>query len=238
MFNFGDLFVENKLNQLSKLGDSLEKLTKYIDFEMFRPSLTEFFTKEAKGAGGRPPYDYVLMFKIIILQRIYNISDDAMEYQINDRLSFMRFLNLGISDKVPDSKTIWHYKNELAKENMGDTLFEKFNEMLVENNIITNEGSIIDASFVECPRQRNTKDENDYIKEKKDYPEGWSKNKKNRKDVDAQWTKKGNQRYFGYKNHVKADEKTKLIKKYDTTPANVHDSQICEDLLDETDKVL
>ena len=77
---------------MSTLGDPLERMNNHVDFEMFRTLLQDALTKEAKGKGGRPPYDYVMMFKVLILQRFYNISDDQVEYQINDRMSFMRFL--------------------------------------------------------------------------------------------------------------------------------------------------
>jgi len=106
---------EDRLRVLSKLGDTLEKLNEKINWEIFKPILKKALNKEAKGLGGRPAYDYVLMFKIIILQRLYNISDDQTEYQINDRLSFMRFLGLELKDKVPDAKTIWLFKEKLIE---------------------------------------------------------------------------------------------------------------------------
>ena len=106
---------EDRLRVLSKLGDSLEKLNEKINWEIFKPILKKALNKEAKGLGGRPAYDYVLMFKIIILQRLYNISDDQTKYQINDRLSFMRFLGLELKDKVPDAKTIWLFKEKLIE---------------------------------------------------------------------------------------------------------------------------
>lgn len=103
-----------RLSKLSKLGDPLEKLNKGIDFEIFRIILEERLTKLAKDAGGRPHYDYVLMFKVLILQRYYNLSDEQIEYQINDRFSFMRFLNLNIADDIPDSRTVWKFKEQLV----------------------------------------------------------------------------------------------------------------------------
>ncbi|MDR3130221.1 MAG: transposase [Treponema sp.] len=101
-------FDENdRLKELSKMGDPLERLNLYIDWEQFREILTLILRKEPKGPGGRPPFDCVMMFKILILQRLYNISDAQAEYQIKDRLSFMRFLGLSLRDTVPDEKTIW-----------------------------------------------------------------------------------------------------------------------------------
>lgn len=95
-----------RLSKLTQLGDPLDKLNKSIDFEGFRALLADRLIRLAKGKGGRPPYDYVLLFKVLILQGYYNLSDDQVEYQINDRMSFMRFLNLTIADDISDSKTV------------------------------------------------------------------------------------------------------------------------------------
>jgi hypothetical protein len=101
----------DRLKELRKLGDPLEWLNTYIDWEQYRGILNRALQKEPKGPGGRPPFDYVMMFKILILQRLYNISDAQAEYQIKDRLSFMRFLGLALCDTVPDEKTIWDSGN-------------------------------------------------------------------------------------------------------------------------------
>jgi transposase len=108
------------------LGDPLEKLNKGIDFEMFRQLLEDGFRKDPAGAGGRPPYDYVMMFKILILQRYYNLSDDQVEFQINDRMSFMRFPDLSIADDVPDSKTVWTFRECLTDLQPVEALFDLF----------------------------------------------------------------------------------------------------------------
>jgi transposase len=153
-------FDENdRLKELSKLGDPLERLNKYIEREQFRGIVTRIFRKEPKGPGGRPPFDYLMMFKILILQRMYNISDAQAEYQIKDRLSFMRFLGLALCDTVPDEKTIWEFRDRLVHANIIDTLFYRFTRQLEEKKIITYSGSIIDATFVEAPRQRNSREE-------------------------------------------------------------------------------
>src|SRR3990170_3848736 len=228
---------EFRLEKLSSQNDPLVKLKERIDFELFRHLLEETLSKEEKGIGGARPYDYVLMFKILILQRYYNVSDDTMEYAILDRLSFMRFLSLTLSDKVPDAKTIWHFREQLIKENAVEKLFDLFKEELQKKNLIANEGKIIDASFVEVPIQRNSREENKQIKEGK-IPDEWKEkpNKLEQKDTDARWTKKDGKSYYGYKDHVKADEKSKLIDTYTVTDAGVHDSQETENLLEEQDK--
>jgi IS5 family transposase len=227
-------FDENdRLKELSELGDPLEKLNAYINWEQFRGVLNKVFKKEAAGPGGRPPYDYVMMFKILILQKLYNISDDKTEYQIKDRLSFMRFLGLALCDKVPDAKTIWHFREELTQAKILDTIFYRFVGQLEEKGIISYSGSIIDATFVDAPKQRNSREENKEIKEGKT-PEKWEKNehKKAQKDVDARWATKNKERHFGYKDHVKVDKKSKLITKYRTSSAEVHDSQELKNLIE------
>jgi len=235
--DYGFFDQDIRLSKLTKLGDPLDKLIRGVDFEVFRFTLEEKLCKLAIGAGGRPPYDYVLMFKILILQRYYNLSDEQIEYQINDRISFMRFLNLTIADDIPDSRTVWKFKEQLIDLKLIEPIFYIFLKQIETLGMVLNEGKIIDASFVEVPRQRNTKDENKQIKEGK-IPESISANpnKKAQKDTDARWTQKGGVNYFGYKNHVKVDSKSKIITKYVVTTANVHDSQPLEEILTDKDK--
>jgi len=223
------------LKKLSRLGDPLEKLNEFIDWEDFRGLLVKGIKKESQGPGGRPPFDYIMMFKILILQKLNNIADDKTEYLINDRLSFRRFLNLQLHDAVPDAKTIWHFREELKTANIMEKLFQLFTEKLEDEKVITYSGSIVDASFVEAPKQRNTRDENKDIAEGK-VPKKWQQ-KKNRnkivqKDMDARWMTKNKERHYGYKDHVKVDKKSKIITKYSVTNASVHDSQELKNLID------
>lgn len=230
-----------RLEKLSQLGDSLQRLDAAIDWEIFRPRLNKVFKKAAKGPGGRPPYDYLMLFKVLVLQRIYNLSDDQTEYQINDRMSFMRFLGLGLGDRVPDAKTIWLFRDTLTKANVIRDLFDIFNKQLEKANLITHTGTIVDATFVEAPRQHNRRDENEDIK-KGNVPEAWKRpeniHKLRQKDTDARWTRKGNHSYYGYKDHVKADADSKLITDYKVTHAAVHDSQPMPEMINKSDKAV
>ena len=186
---------------------------------------------------GPKPYDPLLMFKILILQRYYNLSGSQLEYQILDRLTFYRFLGLSLNDKVPDEKTVWGFRDKLITKGIEKELFEKFTSLLEKYGLIAHQGKIVDASFVEAPRQRNSREKNQEIKQGKT-PEGWDQhpNKKRQKDVGARWTKKNNQSYYGYKNHAKVDNAHKFIDTYTTTDAPVHDSQVLDTLLTEKDK--
>ena len=235
--DYGFFDQDIRLSKLSQLGDPLEKLKSGVDFEMFRTLLEKRLIKASRGKGGRPPYDYVLMFKVLILQRYYNLSDEQLEYQINDRMSFMRFLDLTLADDIPDSRTIWTFNERLTDLELVEELFDLFESSLERLSLIAHEGKLVDASFVEVPRQRNSREENTEVKSGT-IPEKWKEtpNKWAQKDIDARWTKKNNVAYYGYKNHTKVDGKSKLITKYKVTDASVHDSQVLGHLLDEQDK--
>lgn len=226
-----------RVEKLIKLGDPLHRLNDGVDFELFRPLLLEKLSREPQGLGGRPAYDYVLMFKVLILQRYFNLSDDQVEFQICDRISFMRFLKLTVADDVPDSKTIWNFREKIIDLDLTRPLFDLFITKLEELGLILNEGKIVDASFIEVPKQRNTKEENAQIKAG-EIPKEFIENpaKLAQKDTDARWTKKNNVSYFGYKNHTKIDSKSKILINYAVTEASVHDSQEIVGLMDEKDE--
>lgn len=157
---------ENTLESLSKMGNPLVMLKDVVDFEQFRNELEKLFRNNSKkNNAGRKPIDPVFMLKVLFLQRVYNISDNQVEYQIKDRMSFREFLDIQSVDDVPDEKTVWKYKNIMANAGIGIKLFDKFNEQLASMGLIVNEGKIVDASFVIVPKQRNTREENKMIKE-------------------------------------------------------------------------
>ena len=224
--------------RLSAIGNPLEAISKALDFEMFRESLeNKLLNTNKKNNAGAKPYDVVLLFKILILQRYYGLGDSQVEYQILDRTSFKTFLGLATGDKVPDEKTVWSFRERITKTGLVEELFKQFISFLEEKELILNEGQMIDASFTVAPRQRNTREENKKIKN----GEGddlWNDkpNKKKHKDIDARWTKKNGETFYGYKNHAKVDTKSKFINKYAVTDVSVHDSQVLDDLLEEKDK--
>lgn len=225
-----------RLETLTDKNDPLVKLHTVIAWEAFRPVLDRALRKEPTGKGGRPPYDYVLMLKVLILQRLYNLSDAQMEYQITDRLSFMRFLGLSISDRIPDQNTIWLFREHLTNAGAMEELFALFSAQMTERHIIINAGSIVDATIVEVPKQRNTPEENASVKAAV-IPEAWKDHPEQlrQKDTDARWVHKGGVSSFGYKNHIKVCRKSKMITAYAVTDACVHDSQVIEQLVGESD---
>ena len=236
--NTGWFDTEHTVEKLSKLGNPLEQLNRVVNFEMFRPLLEEkLLNPNKKNNAGCKPYDVVLMFKILLLKRFYHLSDDGAEYQINDRLSFKEFLGLSSGDRVPDARTIWLFQENVVERHLEESLFGLFNQHLDKLGLFMNQGQIVDASFVEVPRQRNTREENEKIKAGEGAGLWGEKPRKQRqKDVDARWTKKNNQTFYGYKDHAKIDAKSKLIRSYTVTDASVHDSCGLEPLLEPSDK--
>lgn len=228
---------ENRLSEINEMGYSLQKLERTINFEIFRPDLKEIFTKQAKGPGGASHYDYVFMFKVLTIQELFQLSDEQTEFQIKDRLSFQKFLGIGFEDKVPDRNTIRNFREQLSKNGVLKKLFKRFYAYLQNQGIVGKQGVIVDATFIDVPKQRNSREDNQTIK-KGDIPEEWEEhpNKMRQKDTDARWMTKNKEEHYGYKNHVKTDKDTKIISNYEVTSANVHDSQAMESLIEEEDK--
>ena len=222
---------ESRMLKIDKNGDPLSKISSAVNWEIFRSELEKARCKVRKGNSGPKGYDAVLMFKILILQSLYNLSDDALEFQILDRHSFCRFLGLHFGSRVPDATTVWRFREDLTKAGIVEQLFETFDRHLRTNGFEARKGQIVDAGIVNVPKQRNTRDENSQIKNG-EIPER-AENKKRQKDVDARWTKKNGKTFFGYKNHIAVDTKHKFIRSYGITPASVHDSNVFLDLLDD-----
>ena len=223
--------MERRYEKLGQTRDFLKRINTIVDWEAFRPILDAALKRSDRKAGGRPPHDAVLMFRILVLQALYNLSDEQTEYQILDRLSFMEFLGLAVHEVVPDARTIWAFREALIAAEAVEKLFHQFDAMLAAAGFAASGGQIVDATFVEVPRSRNTREENKTIK-KGSVPAQWSEKKIAHKDVDARWTKKNNVSYFGFKNHANIDRKHKLIRRYNVTDASVHDSQELDNVLD------
>ena len=228
--------IANRYAGLDAKNAPLVKINALVAWEDFRGRLEAVWRKppeERKSNARCKPWDAVVMFKAIILCSLYNLSDDQVECQVRDRLSLMRFLGLGLEDKVPDAKTVWLYREQLTQAGAIEALFEDVDGYLEDQGDLAMGGQIIDASIVAVPKQRNGRDENAKIKDG-ETPEGWENKpaKRSQKDMDARWTKKHGKSHYGYKNHVNVDRRHKLVRRYEVTDAAVHDSQVVEDILD------
>jgi IS5 family transposase len=236
MGQLGFFDAEKRLAALSAKGDPLEAIDRLVPWESFRTDIEAVVLTPddlKKSSAGRKPIDAIALFRMLVLQALNNLSDEQVEFQVRDRLSFTRFLRLGIEDSVPDATTLWLFREKLAKAGLTEKLFDRFDQHLAAQGYIARGGQIIDATIVPVPKQRNSRDENETVKGGKT-PAEWEKKpaKLRQKDRDARWTKKHEQSFFGYKNHVNADAKHKLIRRYEVTDAAVHDSQTLDALLD------
>ena len=236
--------VDERLKDLSAKGDALERLSRIVDFELFRADLARAVPRSDGSKGGRPPFDLVFMFKVLILQASHSLSDERTEFLIKDRLSFMRFLGLELSDPVPDANTIWTFREaltwaEIAGKPAIKVLFSAYEAALHAAGFLAMGGQIIDATVVAAPKQRNTEAEKADLKAGR-VPDAWRAQPARlaQKDRDARWTIKwskakpaedGAKRVdiavpaFGYKNHVGIDRRHGLIRTWIATDAARHD---------------
>lgn len=243
--------VDERLRRLSDIGDQLEAYAEAVDFEMFRAELEAALEYSDGAKGGRPPFDPVLMFKILIIEAQNNLSDDRAEFLINDRLSFMRFLGLGLGDRVPDAKTIWLFRERLTRAGAIGGLFTRFDRAIREAGYIAMSGQIVDATLVAAPRQRMSAGEKKDIKAGR-VPADWQDKpaKLCQKDRDARWTlvfARARRRedgtvppdiaipHFGYKAHTGIDRGHRFIRRWEVTDASRHDGRMLRrGLLDKT----
>jgi len=242
--------VEDRIKRLSDLGDHLEAFAEAVDFEIFRTDLVAALGYPNGVQGGRPPFDPVMMFKILVIQALDNLSDERAEFLINDRISFMRFLGLSLSDRVPDARTIWLFREKLTKAGAIQPLFNRFDTVLRASGYIAMSGQIVDASLIAAPRQRNTQEEKKAIKEGR-VPEVWKAKpaKLRQKDRDARWTVKLTKAkpkengstppvdlaipVFGYQNHISIDRGFGFVRKWAVTDAAAYEgARLRDGLLD------
>src|SRR6201987_881099 len=212
MGQFGFFDADRRLAAITAKGDPLEMIARVVPFESFRAEIEAAGltpVSEKKSTAGRKPIDDMGMFGMLVRQSLYNLSDEQVEYQVRDRLSFTRFLGLGIEDGIPDGTTLWLFRETLAKAGLVEKMFERFGQHLEAKGYIARGGQMVDATIVPVPKQRNSRDENAEVKAGKT-PEAWEKNpaKSRQKDKDAR-------SFYGYKSHVNADAKHKLIRHYD-----------------------
>ena len=242
--------LNDHLEALSQHGDPLEVLERTVDFEYFRSWLIEGLGYGDGSKGGRPPFDPVAMFKILILQAQHNLSDALTEFMIRDRLSWMRFLGFSLGDRTPDENTIRHFRNRMTESGTLKRVMKAFDWQLHKKGYIPMSGQIVDASLVPAPKQRNSDGEREAIKAGKSADEIWPDEpaKAAQKDTDARWTLKigGKVRYrpdgtplpmiaipvFGYKSHISIDRRYGFIRAAAVTSASHPDGRMLRQVID------
>lgn len=223
--------AEEREAKLDRLGDVLQVLAKHVDFAALAAAIDQAAPRPSRERGGRPLFPTKLMVRVLMLQQLYNLSDEQMEFQLLDRLSFQRFVGLRHSSQIPDRTTLWTFRERLMSAGASETLFDAANRELAKHGYLARGGQIIDASIVPVPRQRIDKDDKDLIQQQAT-PADWSPAQRRQKDTDATWTKKHGKSYFGYKLSVSADQRYKLIRKTKGSTASENDTRHLEDVLD------
>jgi IS5 family transposase len=245
MIQTGFFTHEIQLRRLDEIGDPLAAISQAIDFEIFRPTLISLLGMNT-GVVGRKPWDQILMFKILVLQVIRGLSDELLEFQLIDSASAQRFIGLSPHDKMPDSTSIWLFRDSLAKSQAAmlegplppgakrsdgvRALFDLFLRELASKGLLCREGKTVDAMIMDVPRQRNSRKENSLVKQG-ETPKEWIEQPRKlaQKDLDARWTEKRGQTYYGYKNSIVGGNTDCFVHDYVVAPANCHDSQIIPD---------
>ena len=200
--------LQEKYSKVKKLRSRLEDMNKLIDWSKF----IELFP-ERETLVGRPNYEKILMLKLMFLQGWYGLSDEELEFQVNDRLSFQQFL--GFPNFIPDYSTIWRFREELAEENIADKIWYELQRQIKEKNIVVEKGVIQDATFIISePGKKDSGMDNR------------GQSAKSSRNKDGSWTKKGKKSYFGYKAHAKMQRGSKIITELAITTAKVPDCAI------------
>jgi len=211
MSGFGDYFLDQEYRKTVELGNKLGEIRDIIDWEKFRPIISDIY-RDNKEIGGRPHHDEILMIKMLILAGWHGLSDYEVELLAIDRLSFRHFL--GYPDKIPDRSTIWLFKEKLTSKGKIHLIWDELQQQLDKQGYSIKRGTIQDATIITSDPGHAPSDK----------PRGDAA--KTRRNQDGSWVKKGNKSQFGYKLHSIIDKEHQFIRRFDTTTASVHDSQV------------
>ena len=223
--------AEEREAKLDKLGDVLQLLDKHVDFAALAAAVDRAAPRPSPAKGGRPPFPTLVMVKALFLQQLYNLSDEQLEFQLLDRLTFQRFVGLRRSSQIPDRTTFWTFRERLKEAGASEAIFAAVGRELSRHGYIARCGQIVDASLIPAPVQHNRKEERELVRQDA-MPAGWKPAKRRQKDVDATWTKKHGRSHFGYKLSANVDRRCKLVRKIKISTAAEHDTRHLEDVLD------
>ena len=225
-----DLFADAcRKRKIDEVGDPLQVIAQHIDFTALACLVDGLIERSDGRKGGRPAYPTEVMVRVMVLKRLYNLSDEQMEYQLLDHQSYQRFCLLQDAMNVPDRNTIWRFGERLGVDG-AQILLQGVDEQLHRHGYIARGGQAIDATLVPAPRQRIKSDERDQLQQGQ-LPD-WGDAKRRQKNIDATHTKKHGKSYFGYKLSVSVDHKHGFIRGVATGTASEHDGHHFDEVLD------
>ena len=213
----------------------LDEIDRLIDWNPLEKLLRKTL-KRVVNAVGNPAYPPLPMFKILLLQRWYNLSDAAVEEALYDRLSFVRFVGLSLDhDEVPDATTICRFRQSLVERNVQKRLLDKLNHQLQRRGLLVREGAIVDASVVSSARRPLKVLDVLPQDRQEDNEDGTDVTISYSDDIEAAWLRKGNRAYYGYKIHAATDTRDGFVLGGHATPANRSDTEEFVAVLDAVD---
>jgi transposase, IS5 family len=201
--------ADSLLGNNQKLNQRLDKINRLVDWNPFEKKLHRIYSSTT----GRPSHPVLLLFKCLLLQAWYNLSDYALEEALDDRLSFRRFVDLSVSEKAPDHSVFSRFRDQLIQHGIHGQLFSELDNQLENRGLIIKKGTLVDATVIEAAPKKPTQNED-------------GTGGKSSTDPEADWTKKGGKYLFGYKAHVGVDQGSELIRRIAMTPAHVHDGEM------------
>jgi len=192
----------------------LEKIAGLVDWSRFE----QLLSRVRPGEAGRPPYRSLAMFKALLLQQWYGLSDPGLEEALGDRLSFRRFCGFALDETTPDETTLCRFRQALVGAGLGDRLLEELNRQLEGRGLMLKQGTMIDATLVAAQARP---------------PAATADGKAGHSDLDrdANWTRQNGQSHFGYKAHIAMDQGSRLIRRARLTPAKVYESEVADELI-------
>jgi transposase, IS5 family len=204
----------SRRKKTSKAVAMLAKISELVNWSELA-AIVSVLDKTQTGKGGRPPIDFEVKLKMLFLQYTFNLSDEELEDQLIDRLSFQQFAGLSYNEEIPDFTTIWHFKEGLVKLKLMDKIFVAIVSQIEKQGLILKKGTMVDATIIESSTRPLSKKKREELEKKPS----------KQIDTEAKSTVKNGKKYFGYKGHVGVDAESKIIRKRTFTAANVHDSQ-------------
>ena len=226
-----DLFAdEHHRKKIHTLVDPLAEIESYIDFAALAVEVDRLATRPVSSQGGCPPYPTETMVRILVLKRLYNLSDEQMEYQLLDRMSYKRFCGLASAGNIPDRKTVWTFENRIGEAGT-KVLLDGVTAQLLKHGFIARGDQIVDATLVPTPKQRNGHEENKLVKSGA-MPAHRKPTKRRQKDTDATWTQEHGKNHLSYKLSINFDAEHKVIRQFETCTAGNHDSKHFEAVID------
>ena len=223
--------AEEREDRIDKMGDPLLAIEQTIDFGAIAARVDEVAPRPSRAKGGRPPFPTDVMVRVLTLKHLYAIADEALEYQLLDRLSFQRFCGLTDSSSIPDRTTVWTFEQRLREAGAEEVVFDEVQRQINASGYIARRGEIVDATLVSAPRQSLTREEK-AIRDEGATPAHWSPEQRRQKDLDARWTKKHSTSHHGYKLSINEDNRCKLIRRVHVSTASEGDSLHFEGVLD------